>query len=229
MAISPTHLTAKSDSDGNTTIVTASISPGANRLILVSVAIYDDSGSTTVSSVVGNGITYTQVAVTAAIDDGAGPYTLYLYRGMAASPSAGAITATVSANALQLDIAVTEFDGVDTGGTNGSAAVVQSATNTVNGGTELIVTLAAFGDAGNGAFGCTISYNGRARTAGTGWTELSEVTQIQEQWRADNDTTCNWTWTTSDDAAGIAIEIKAAAAAGGYVRPKSLMTLGVGV
>ena len=209
MAIAATHLTRGTDSDGGDTASTASISPGGNRLILVAVAVYHTSGPPAVSSVIGNGITYELIEETDNIDGGFGPYRLGLYRGMAASPSSGAITITCASSATQIDWAVVDFSGVDTGGTNGSAAVVQDAENINTNGNTLTVTLAAFGDAGNGAYGAIISYGSRTFTPGTGWTELSD-SQLQTQWRADNDTTCDWTASgaADDDLAGIAIEIK---------------------
>jgi hypothetical protein len=217
MAVAGTLLDDGSGSPGASNQNTASVTPTANALILVAVAVYRSSGpSTAVNSVTGNGITYASVASAAAVDDGLGPYQLHLFRGMSASPSAGAITIdpTASSDVSQVDWLVAEFTGVDTGGTNGSAAVVQSTTNTMNNGTSLTMTLGAFGSATNGAFGCMISYNNRTVTHEAGWTELdTDTTQLHGQWRATSDTTCNFTTSSSDDSGGVAVEIKEAAGA----------------
>jgi hypothetical protein len=197
---------------GNQT--TASISPTANALILVAVGCYNSDDVTGITSVTGNGITYELVAAAAAVDDGFGDYVLRVYRGMSASPSAGVITIDPAASfgSTQVDWCVAEFTGVDTSGTNGSGAVVQSPTNTLNNGTSLTVTLAAFAAAENGAFGAVISYNNRTVTHEAGWTELdTDGSQLHAQWRADNDTTCTFTLSSTDDAGAVAVEIAAAA------------------
>jgi hypothetical protein len=199
--------------------LTASVSPAANALILVAVAIYSaQSGSTGVDAVTGNGITYTLVASGPSVDDGFGPYQPHLYRGMSASPSAGAITInpTYNLDPVQVDWCVAEFTGVDTGGTNGADAVVQSNSNSTNENATLTITLSAFGSADNGAFGSAITYNDGTITHETNWTELDQNSnQMHAQWRDDNDTTCTFVSSNSgDDLSGIAVEIKAAAAAG---------------
>lgn len=214
MAITASHLTHGHNGGASTTGVTASISPGANRLILIAVGVYGSASTPATISATGNGITYTQVAASSAFDDGFGPKRVYLLRGMSASPSSGAITITATGLTAfpYVGWVVTEVDGVDTGGTNGSAAVVQSATNTINGATSITATLAAFASANNGAFGTCYTYGGTAFSPGTGWTELfdgSADDEPQTQWRADNDTTCDWTFGASEDAGAIAIELAA--------------------
>jgi len=147
---------------------------------------------------------------------------------MGASPSSGAITINLPNTHDYCSWHVMEFDGVDTGGTNGSAAVVQSATNSGS-GTAITATLAAFGDAGNGTFSFSGGYNTSSvstTTPGTGFSEIYDTGQAyyynvtqHSQWRADNDTTVTGTWSVSQSGwAAIAIEIKAAAV--GVVNPK---------
>ena len=48
-----------------------------------------------------------------------------------------------------MDAVLLEFDGMDTSGTNGSGAIVQSATNKVTSANALTVTLSAFGSSNN--------------------------------------------------------------------------------
>jgi hypothetical protein len=115
---------------------------------------------------------------------------------------------------------VIEFSGIDTSGTDGSGAVVQSVTNSGTPLSSLTVTLAAFGSVDNATYG-TFSTNGNV----TGWTPGSGFTLIHEQanatdgpsfateFRADNDTSVDATQPGSGDMGGIAVEIKAASAA----------------
>jgi hypothetical protein len=226
VAVAGTHLAQNTTS--GISPASGSVSPTANRLILVAVAIYTSAGTPSVNSVTGNGITYTLIASAAAVDDGFGPYRIHLYRGMSASPSAGAITASLSGASDQCDFSISEFSGVDTSGTNGSGAIVQSTSGVVNEQTSLALTLAAFGAAGNGAYGCLVSYDDVPITPGTGWTELDDATQIQTQWRADNDTSPDWSWSGTRDAGAIAVEIKADGGGGGAATPRLLGLLGCG-
>ena len=220
MVISASLLVAASDNVNASSYVTASITPPANQLILAFIGSDNETGSPgQVPTISGNGLTYVQVATA--------PYAgtigkrITLFRAMGASPSAGAVTidfAGVVQNSG--DWHIIAFDGVDTGGTNGSAAVVQSATVAEGAAaTSITVTLAAFGSAENATFGCVAHRANEGTAPGTGFTELADTahtadsTGHQSEWRVDNDTTVDASWVTSAVNAGIAVEIKAAAAA----------------
>ncbi len=103
-------------------ISAASWTPGANDLILVWVAC---RSGITVSSVSGNGITFSKVVED--LESPQGQCTLSLWRGMATSPSAGQITATLSGTANAAVMVAHRITGADTGGTNGSGAIGASA------------------------------------------------------------------------------------------------------
>lgn len=205
MAVAATQL-AQGTGAGTTT---SSITPTANNLILIAIGLYKNGTMPTINSVSGNGITYALVAAAASVDDGFGPYKVHLYRGMSASPSTGTVSISLSAAADQVDYSICQVSGVDTSGTNGSGAVVQSNTGTANDATSLSVTLSAFGSVSNGAYGCLGIYNDVPVTPDSGWTELDDATQLETQWRADNDTSVGWSWTGATDAGGVAVEIKA--------------------
>jgi hypothetical protein len=151
---------------------------------------------------------------------------------MGSSPSSGAITIDF-AGQTQTDViwSVEQCSGMDTTGTNGSGAVVQSAVNNVAGtfstGT-FTVTLAAFSDTNNGAYGvitCDNTLNGSG-SVGSGFTQLVNTQALPSggnlqtyltEWKATNDTTVDASM-PGDGATsigGIAIEIKAAAVASG--------------
>lgn len=216
MAVTAALLTEGESSVDATSYVTASITPGANRLILAAVA---NTRATipAAPTLSGNGLTWVEVVT---FDYPAvATVRVSLFRAMGAAPSAGAVT-------IDLDVlthtgchwAILEFDGVDTGGTNGSAAVVQNAINEVDAGaTSLTVTLAAFGSADNATFGMFQHSRNEGKTPGAGFTELSDNfhatpgSGMETEWRADNDTSVDASWVNLAGAGGIAIEIKAAA------------------
>jgi len=221
MAITATLLTRGSVSAGNTSATSASITPGANRLILV--AVQNNSfGTPGTISLSGNSLTYVEEET---LTYSGGAIRLSVFRAMGASPSAGAISITnLSNNGAQW--AVIEFDGVDTSGTNGSGAIVQSVSNSTTGGSpnSLTVTLAALGDAVNNAvfaaFGCD---SDALQTVGSGYTELSdddtltasESIGLMTQWKVPGTTTPDASGQPDfADVAGIGIEIKAASGGG---------------
>jgi hypothetical protein len=208
MPVTATHLTTAqaSASDSHNT---ASISPGANKLILVFIRVGSDS--VTIDSVTGNGITYAEVV----FDAEPGGNSIACYRGMSSSPTTGAITIDFSGSAIGA-WSVVEFDNVDTTGVNGANAVVQNATNVDTSATSLTVTLGAFSSADNATAGM-IYYAASALntlSVGSGFTELGNVSQsgiggIISEWKDTNDTTVD---ASQDGAAtymmGVAVEIK---------------------
>lgn len=106
--------------DGGSGITFASWTPGANELVVVYLAERDENLS---SSISGNGLTWVQIAD---VNNTQGQNGCTAWRAMGASPTTGSITIT---NTSGFAVAVAcRFSGVDTGGTNGSAAVEASAT-----------------------------------------------------------------------------------------------------
>lgn len=103
---------------------TTSHTPSANALVLVGFSV---TAALSVTSVTGNGLTWVQVATGTY---GAGGATCYVYRAMGASPTLGGITVNLSGSTsgYSICLSVCQFTGVATSGTNGSGAVVQSAT-----------------------------------------------------------------------------------------------------
>ena len=133
-----------------------------------------------------------------------------------------------SANQVEVRWSIDQSDAnVDTGGTNGSAAIVQSAENNALAATTVTVTLASFGSTDNGTFGAYGAYGGGVSdwTPGTGFTALAEAaggfandTSFFTQYRTDNDTSVDTTLDATVYLGGIAIEVKAAA--GGSTQPQ---------
>lgn len=230
MAISGSTLTSGTDNTTTNSYATASVSPTSGRMVYVGVYSFQTSGTeanaAAPSSLSGNGLTWTKVVEN--VDTTFG-MAISIWRALASSPSAGAITMSHANDRAATAWSVIQVDGADTGGTNGSNSVVQSASNKSNTGsaTSLTVTLGAFGDAGNGAvsFHATLVVGATqaTATAGSGWTELNESANsetpvsysIESQWRADNDTTADVTWSIGGYSYSAALEIKAAGGGGG--------------
>lgn len=225
MAVTEAALTSGwSDTDASS-YATASITPTGNLLLLAAV-FASKTGGSGIPTLSGNGVTWVQVATL--LQDTARRVTLF--RGMVSSPSAGAVTIDFGGvNQLRCGWSIAEFAGINTGGTNGSAAVVQSATNTATATTSLTVTLAAFGDAGNATYGF-FAIDGilLSLVPGAGFSSIHTVTSpgensaILTEWRNDNDTTVNASNTDAANWGGIAIEIAAAVAGGVTVTPTTV-------
>ena len=214
MPITENPLTSGSSATNGTVFTSASVTPGGNRLVLLAVEGDTVAGGGFTLTVTGNGLTWVLIAKSAVHSSF---NETHVYRTMGASPSAGAITMTSDVTLDTLAWSVAEFDVVDTSGTNGSGAVVQSATNASDSAASLTVTLAAFGSANNatyGAFGAGTSPV--TWTPGSGFTEIHDVGQewasISSEWRVDNDTSVDATASATTGLGGVAIEIKAAAA-----------------
>lgn len=223
-AISNSSLTKGQDTDGNSTATTASITPSANQLILISVSARTNvTADTNEPTITGNGLTW--VLVNSRIWDttGASRKRVSVFRAMGSSPSTGAITIDYGGqNQTNIVWTVDQFSGVDTSGTNGSGAIVQSATNkdeTVTTGT-LTVTLGAFSSTNNATFGAFTSAgaNTNVFTPGSGFSIMSMASttsggseiEIATEYKSTNDTSVDSTWSINSELGGVAVEIKSA-------------------
>jgi len=242
MAIAVTNLTSGSDTDGNSTASTASVTPTGNRLILLSVSSRTGiSTQPNTPTATGNGLTWVQINTIYWDTDSSSRKTTTLFRAMGASPSSGAISIDFGGQ-NQTDVlwSVDEVSGMDTSGTNGSGAIVQSVTNIdeVSGGGTITVTLAAFSDTNNGTFGIfgadtNTTIGVPLGTVGSGFTLLAQPAntfEILSEWKSTNDTTVDATFNSAAGGkmGGIAIEIKIAAAAQVGISAPQRLTLGVG-
>lgn len=221
-AVSCSVLTQDNSTTNATSYTTASVTPTANALVLLATVATRNSTSCVdndVVSVTGNSLTWANIDRQCFSSAGTPVHTVELWRTMGASPSTGTIDFSFGGTS-QIDAAwaVIECTGVDTSGTNGSGAVVQSAKNLIEPGTSLTVTLGAFGDANNATLGVFGTADNAAITEGSGFTELAEQLVsdagfdigLQVEWKTSNDTSVDASF-ASIDAGGVAIEIKAAA------------------
>lgn len=232
MSVVASNLTSGSDSVDRQSYSTASITPSANKLILLSIAARHASLDPVDPVVTGCGLTWVKVNSVNWDNSGSQKRT-HLYRAMGASPSTGAITMDFSAQTAQNDVlwSVDEFDGVDTSGTNGSGAVVQSVTNFNNNSPSngLTITLAAFGSTNNATFGVFGTDTNTGHAVGAGFSSLAYAQTsagglgIESEFKNTNDTSVDYAVTNSL-IGGVAIEIKAAA----VTTVKTLAAMGVG-
>lgn len=221
MAITASNLTQGASPTDSQTYDTSSVTPGSNRLMLVSVTIRNPvAANLGTISLSGNGLTWVEIATITYSTIATPLERTSIFRSMGASPSSGAITITITGSGNTAAAwSVDEFNGVDTSGTNGSGAIVQSATDASDSSTAdpPAPTLSALADAVNNAvYSAFGNVNGRSLTPGGSYNELADQVSgacaIQTQWLLPGTTTPTVTgFSSGDDSGGIAVEIKAAA------------------
>ncbi len=219
-AIVAYHLTNGVDTANASPYTTGSITPTADRLVLCAVLNTATAAAGAVS-VAGCGLTWAEVATVQYNTAASKLYRLSVWRAMGSAPTSGALTITVAGSPTGCAWSVTEFSGADTSGTNGSGAIVQSATNATDAATSCAVTLSSFASVDNATYAAyALDVNTAITPDATpgGWTELSDdslgstpAARLEAGWNASNDTAPTSTFSSSDNA-GIAIEIKAGSA-----------------
>mgnify|MGYP007083448973 CR=1 FL=1 len=218
--ITANALTAGGSGSEATSYTTASISPGANRLVIITIHSEGKANpaapTNNAPSVSGCGITWVSVTSVAGSQ---GLFTML--KGISASPSSGALTISFSGQTeYNCTWTVDEFIGVDISGTNGANAIVQAGTtytasppNT----TSVNVTLGAFSHVNNATYGSVINKGGPTINVGSGFTQLEQAYvdgagRVASEWKDSNDTSVDWSWSSVEGGVwAIAIEIKASA------------------
>ena len=225
MTVAFTNLGGALDNTGGSTTVTSSVTLTANRLHLLTVSSQQFNGSPAATPTCTG---WTQVATFVYYNAGGTDIPsnrLTVLRQMPGSNATGTHTIDFGGTSqTEVVWAIDQSDAnVETGGTNGSSAIVQSVTNSGN-GTALSATLAAFGSTDNGTFGAAVTYASGMTpwTVGTSFTALSNQAggfttdlSLLTEYRDVNDTSVDATASGTGDWGMVAIEI-AAAASGGY-------------
>lgn len=234
MAISFSSLTKGTDVDGNSTSTTASVTIPANCIALLRVnsrtGITTNPNQPTATS---TGATW--VAVNSVVYDttSSSRKRLTVLRTMVASNQTGTVSISFGGqNQTDVEWSLEVSDAtVDTSGTNGSGAVVQSVTATDANGGAVTATLAAFGSTNNATYGAFANDSGTGTmTVGSGFAALGvnagSVLNGGMEWKATNDTSVDATFDAVAGATSgaIAIEIKATVT----TAVKTLASLGVG-
>ncbi len=185
---------------------TSSVSPANGDVIIISIGSRLDGGTGgNIPTVSGLSLTWTSIATQ---NDAGGTQgvRVTIYRALVSGSPTGVI-AVDFAGQQQTDsyYSVEEITGSDTRGTNAANTIVQEVGgNTVSGGSQSI-SLAGFSNTANIAYGAFLNAGGGS-AVGSGFTSLAIVnTQFTTEFKI-NTTTVNYTYTGSNDSAGIAFE-----------------------
>lgn len=217
MPVSALSMAVQVASTANTNSYTSgTYTPSPNKLYLLAVVHSDVAAEATVPTASSTtGQTFTQVGTSVAFDTiASNVHRLTVFRSLATSGlSAGTYTVALADNGTGLAAMLIECNEVDTGGSNGASAIVQSPTNNGDASANPNVTLAAFGSAANATILFVGSDIRTAPTADTGWAEVgtnpdyaTPDTGLSCFFRNDNDTSATCTLASSDWGA-MAIEI----------------------
>jgi len=211
MTIAASNLTnAGALNSSATSYVTASISPAANALVIISIS---SQAAATANTPTVTGASGTWVLIGTRID-ASNTRRVTMLRDQSASPGSGALTIDFAGQTQTNCVwSVDSFTGtiVDTAN-HGAAAIVQNVGNSTTSGatTSFLITLAAFKSSANMAYGQVRNNTAGAITVGSGFTELSQCTGIRVDTEYKlNDNTVDWSWSSQTViSVGLAIEIK---------------------
>ena len=216
---SAANLTSGNNSGTISSQATASITPTASKLVLLTVSIRNgNSINPTAPTVSGNGLTWVQIGNCNFDATSTSRRTIYVFRAMGVAPSAGAVTVTFGEAETDIGWVIDQISNVSTSGTNGSGAVVQSVVATPAVSSPLSITLAGLSNTGNATYGAMGTDGGATPAAGTGYTILAtgEVAGIETattEFKAAGSTVVDMTWATGTGFGGVAMELAAASAA----------------
>lgn len=185
-----------------------------NKLYLCSVfGTSAGGGAITVTGITGGaGMTWVKVAEAQFKTVSSPVATVAVFRALVTSGAGGGnITFTYSVVAETGLMQCWEFSNVDTSGTNGSGAIVQSDTFANDSTAAPVITLATFASSINAAFGAfSDGEQSGTLVEGSGFTKgtMPSATTLSE-WKNTQDITVDCTRTGAVDMGGVAIEIKA--------------------
>ena len=212
--IAHTLLTSGNGPVNGKVYTTADVSPAAGALVTLAVMGHNASAAAPSPTVSGGGMSAWTVVATVVFDGVTAPHKrLTIFRAMSQSPGSGPITITWGKSQSNCQWIVSQWSGVDDSGLNGAGAVGQTGTNSGDAVSGLSVTLAAFGNANNAAYGVFgVRRNTVGVTPGTGFTEIAEhpsaegtPSDLQAEWTT-NDPTIDASWTAlSGGALGVEI------------------------
>ena len=230
MAIVVTSLTKGTDTDGNSTATTASVTIPANCLATLRVNSRTSIGAGTTPNTptaTSTGAVWEAIHATEGNTEydnsSSSRKKLSVLRTMVASDQTSAVTIDFGGqNQTDVEWSIEVTDAtVDTSGSNGSGAVVQVVKGTDANGGAITVNLGAFGNVNNATMGFFANDSGTGTmTAGSGFAALGvnagATLNGGTEWKNSNDTSVDATFDAVVGATtgGIAIEVKALSVAG---------------
>jgi hypothetical protein len=177
VAITASLLTEGGSTVDGSSYVTASVTPTANRLVLLFLGIGDAAAGgadEAPSSVTGNGLTWVQIAFD---QRSTSSQAHAVFRALGASPTAGAITVNFTNPQDALTWHVIEVAGIDTSGTNGSGAVAEVVTSEGTSSGSIALTGVTAGNASIGGVQMNSSTAGNFTGFGT-WTQVGTTQAV---------------------------------------------------
>jgi hypothetical protein len=227
MAITATHKTTGSSDANVSPFTTVSFTLDANTLGLAWVVTSNSSSPPVTPTVKFTNLAplWTEVLSVSFFTVATPRKRLSLFRTIRASAVTDTVTIALTGTGITgCAWSITQFNGVETSGLDGSEAVRNVMSAAANNATTLsALVFGAFGSVNNAAaVGYGNELNPAAITPGTNWSELGDTgyanptTGIETSWIATNDTTPGATWATAD-AGGVAVELVAESDAPAYV------------
>lgn len=214
--IAVAELTQGTSNDTDGSFDTASITPTANAQVIVSVVLSKPGGNTTTTSdnmsVSGCNLTWSQVGEIASWSS---RRATYIWKGVGASPSSGALTISFTASGgdgltENQKYSVDEFTGVDSGTPFGTVYTQETT------GTSVTATVSETPDSGDWVFFVGGTDVNEAMTLGgeleTKLTQINDATGARTLTVAydsapDSNPTPSMSWSTSNVGAGVAFII----------------------
>lgn len=208
-----TNLAASFDTTDLSSYTTASISPTANKLLLMSVVQYQSSGTAATPTVTGAGLTWTVVTTAVRLNR-----RCTVFRATGASPSTGALTIDFAGNTQSnCGWSVNEATNAVITGTNASDAVVQTKIlESAGPGTPVVTTFdAALEHSTNHMYISVCHASNNTITADATFTQLSQanmgaVGAVSQCTQYAANKTSNSTAITDGNTCIVAVEVKSA-------------------
>jgi hypothetical protein len=222
MAITANPLSSAYDGLDFTSYKTSIITPGANRLVLLALAVTRGGSAGLPPQPTIDTDTWVLVRTLNYDSAGATQSAIFVFRSMSASPPTGQRTIDFGGvTCSSCSHSVVEFAGVDTTGSDGSGAIVQAVDSGAGlSDVQVGATLAALGSASNATHASSAHQANEATDPKlfSPYVELHDVNGaspalgFQTEW-AINDTGPGTSWTTSSPCGLVAVEIKASGGA----------------
>ena len=207
-----TVLTEGKVNSPGSSVVTASVSPAANKLLVLVVAHRSfNSNAFFPNSVTGCGLTWT-AKLGQFITHASSAGRIMVYTATGDAPTSGAITITHGVTIFCSEWALLEFTNAYAAGVSGGKALNQ-AVSAEGTGTGASISMGTFANADSGTLGIFGLFSNQNITPDANFTEIAEQTgttqpfSLEVAYEAGNDNSIDPTWTTSSQWGGVGLEI----------------------